>query len=100
MVFNNSFANEQSLRKSLTRDSLNLHRENAFGVISNRRGIVVPMQYSDIVNLGSKEVPLYFTERHIEEAGISVVVYYDSFGKIIRKQAMEADEFEKIYCGN
>ena len=77
-----------------------LHQENAFGVISNRRGIVVPMQYSDIVNLGSKEVPLYFTERHIEEAGISVVVYYDSHGKIIRKQAMEADEFEKIYCGN
>ena len=77
-----------------------LHQENAFGVISNRRGIVVPMQYSDIVNLGSKEVPLYFTERHIEEAGISVVVYYDSHGKIIRKQAMEADEFEKIYCDN
>ncbi len=77
-----------------------LHRENAFGVISNSRGIIVPVQYSDVVNLGSKEVPLYFAERHIEEAGISVIVYYDSRGKIIRKQAMEADEFEKIYCDN
>ena len=88
------------VRDSPTEKIYILHRENAFGVISNRRGIIVPVQYSDVVNLGSKEVPLYFTERHIEEAGISVVVYYDSRGKIIRKQAMEADEFEKIYCGN
>lgn len=77
-----------------------VRQDNAFGVISNRLGTIVPIQYSDIVNLGSLEVPLYFTERHIEEAGISVVIYYDQRGKIIRKQAMEAEEFEKIYCDN
>ena len=77
-----------------------IRQENAFGVISSRRGTVVPIQYSDIVNLGTSEIPLYFTERHIEEAAISVVVYYDQHGKIIRKQAMEAEEFEKIYCDN
>lgn len=77
-----------------------VRQDNAFGVISSRKGIVVPIQYSDIVNVGSQETPLYFTERHIEEAGISVVVYYDQHGKIIRKQAMEAEEFEKIYCDN
>ena len=73
-------------------------QDNAFGVISNRRGLIVPMQYSDIINLGSKEIPIYFTERHIEEAGISVVVYYDRFGKIVRRQAMEGEEFERIVC--
>jgi hypothetical protein len=77
-----------------------VRQENAYGVVSSRRGIVVPLQYSDIVNLGSREIPMYFTERHIEEAGISVVVYYDHAGKIVRKQAMEAEEFEKIYCDN
>jgi hypothetical protein len=77
-----------------------VRQDNAFGVISNRAGTVVPLQYSDVVNIGTQEVPLYFTERHIEEAGISVVVYYDHRGKIIRKQAMEAEEFEKIYCDN
>ena len=77
-----------------------IRQDNAYGVISNRVGTIVPIQYSDIINLGNKEVPLYFTERHIEEAGISVVVYYDQYGKIIRKQAMETEDFEKIYCNN
>ncbi len=77
-----------------------VRQENAFGVLSSRRGTLVPIQYSDVVNLGSKEAPLYFTERNIEEAGISVVVYYDQHGKIVRKQAMEMEEFEKIYCDN
>jgi hypothetical protein len=45
-------------------------------------------------------MPMYFTERHIAEAGISVVIYYDYQGKIVRKQAMEAEEFEKVYCDN
>lgn len=77
-----------------------VRQDNAFGVVSSKRGVIVPLQYSDIVNLGNQDVPLYFTERHIEEAGISVVVYYDQHGKIIRKQALEAEEFEKIYCDN
>ena len=77
-----------------------VRQDNAFGVISSQSGVVVPIQYSDIVNLGTQEQPLYFTEHHIEEAAISVVIYYDHAGKIIRKQAMEASEFEKIYCDN
>jgi len=77
-----------------------VQQDNVFGVISSRRGVIIPIQYSDIVNLGSKETPLYFTERHIAEAGISVVIYYDRQGKIVRKQAMEAEEFEKVYCDN
>ncbi len=77
-----------------------VRQDNATGVISNRKGILVPIQYSDIINLGTSDVPLYFTERHIEEAGISVVVYFDRNGKIVRKQAMETEEFEKIVCDN
>ena len=77
-----------------------VQQDHAYGVISNSRGVVVPIEYTDIVNLGTNEIPLYFTERHISEAGISVVVYYDQQGRIIRKQAMEADEFERISCDN
>jgi len=77
-----------------------VQQDHAYGVISSTRGVVVPIQYTDVLNLGSKEVPLYFTERHIAEAGISVVVYFDRHGKVVRTQAMETDEFEKIACGN
>ncbi|HQQ98875.1 MAG TPA: hypothetical protein PLX35_16500 [Cyclobacteriaceae bacterium] len=77
-----------------------VQQDNVFGVISSKRGVIIPIQYSDIINLGSREMPMYFTERHIAEAGISVVIYYDYQGKIVRKQAMEAEEFEKVYCDN
>jgi hypothetical protein len=43
-------------------------------------------------------VPLYFTEKQVEEAGIYVVIYYDKDGRQLRKQVFETDEYEKIYC--
>ncbi|MEJ0056727.1 MAG: hypothetical protein WDN75_14360 [Bacteroidota bacterium] len=92
--------NFTSIKDSSSEKIVVVRQDNAFGVVSSKHGVVVPIQYSDVVNLGSKEVPLYFTERNIEEAGISVVIYFDRFGKIIRKQAMETEEFEKIYCDN
>lgn len=75
-------------------------QEHQMGVISSRKGVIIPLQYSDVINLGTPEVPLYFTERHIEEAGISVVVYFDQRGKVVRKQAMESEEFDRIACDN
>jgi hypothetical protein len=69
-----------------------------FGVIDNKRGYVIPLTFSDIVNIGSAEDPLYFTEKHVEEAGISVVIYYNSEAKMIRRQVFEEEDYEKIYC--
>jgi hypothetical protein len=75
-----------------------IHRENFYGVLSNTRGEIIPAAYSDIINLGTAEEPLYFAEKHIEEAGIYVIIYFDQNGKILRKQAFEEDEYGKIYC--
>ncbi len=73
-------------------------QENSYGVISNTRGIVIPATFTDIINLGSESVPLYFTEKHVEEAAIFVVIYYDKNGTQLRKQVYEADDYERIYC--
>jgi hypothetical protein len=75
-----------------------IHQDNYYGVISNRRGLIIPATFTDIVNLGDAETPMYFTEKHVEEADIYVVIYYDNHGKSIRKQAFEADEYERIFC--
>ncbi len=75
-----------------------VQRENAYGVISNKRGTIIPATFTDIVNLGSESVPLYFTEKHVEEASIFVVIYYDKNGVQLRKQVYETDDYEKIYC--
>ncbi len=75
-----------------------VHQENAYGVISNKNGVIIPATFSDIINIGSEEEPLYLTEKNVEEAGIYVVIYYDTFGKFIGRQVYEKEEYEKIYC--
>lgn len=77
-----------------------VQQEKVYGVISSRHGVIVPIQYTDVVNLGTRDYPLYYTERHIAEAGITVVVYFDQNGKTVRSQALEADELDKITCDN
>ncbi len=75
-----------------------VHRENYFGVLSSRTGLFIPATFSEILNLGTSEVPFYFTEKYVEEAGIFVVIYYDQHGKLVRRQAFEEDEYEHIFC--
>jgi WG containing repeat len=75
-----------------------IHQDNYYGVISNRHGIIIPPTFTDIINLGDTETPLYFTEKHVEEADMHIVIYYDNNGKLLRKQAFESDEYERILC--
>jgi hypothetical protein len=75
-----------------------VHRENFYGIISSIKGIIIPPTFSAIVNVGTEEYPLYFTDKEVEEAGIHVVIYYDRNGKFLRKQVYEEEEFERIVC--
>lgn len=75
-----------------------IQQENKYGVLSNTRGMVIPATFSDIVNVGSAAQPLYFTEKHVEEASIFVVIYYDKNGVQLRKYVYEGGDYEKIYC--
>lgn len=77
-----------------------VQQERKFGVIHNKKGTIIPINFSDILNVGSRDVPLYFTEKHVEEASIFVVIYYDSKGNMLRKEVYEQDDYEKIYCSN
>ncbi len=75
-----------------------VQQESNYGVISNRKGMIIPATFTDIINVGSASVPLYFTEKHVEEASIFVVIYYDKNGTQLRKQVYETDDYERIYC--
>jgi hypothetical protein len=77
-----------------------IQQENSYGVISNMQGVIIPPTFSDIVNLGSANAPLYFTEKHVEEASIFVVIYYNKNGEQIMRQVFELEDYEKIYCGS
>jgi tetratricopeptide (TPR) repeat protein len=78
-----------------------IQKGHNFGVVSNLRNVFIPITFSDIVNLGSAEEPLYFTEKHIREAGLHIVIYYDRFGNLLRQQIYDnAADYDKIYCSD
>jgi tetratricopeptide (TPR) repeat protein len=76
-----------------------IRREGYYGVISSRRGIVLYPSYSAIYNLSTDTEPFYLTEKHVEEAGIFVLIYYNHAGKLIRRQVVEEEEYESLRCG-
>lgn len=69
-----------------------------YGVLSNARGEIIPTTFNDVVQIGPTDNPVYFTEKHISEAEFYVVIYYDTNGNVIRKQAFEASEYDLVYC--
>lgn len=78
-----------------------VQKENHYGVISNRRKVLIPVTFSDIRNLGSPDEPLYFTEKHIREASLFIVIYYDRDGNMLRKEIYDdATEYDRIYCSD
>ncbi|MBL7870685.1 MAG: hypothetical protein JNM78_03665 [Cyclobacteriaceae bacterium] len=86
------------LRNSAEEKLVRVHRENYYGVISNRKGLIIAPTFHDLINLGTEEIPFYFTEKSVEEAGIYVVIYYDHTGKLVRRQAYEEEEYDRIVC--
>lgn len=86
------------LRETIDDKLAIVQQEHSYGVLSSRKGFILQPTFSDIVNLGSSAKPLYFTEKHVEEASIYVVIYYDENGQLLRRQVFENDDYERIYC--
>jgi acyl carrier protein len=68
------------------------------GVLHNQKGTIIPISYTDVINVGSAEKPLYFTEKNVEEAAIVVVMYYNDQGTMVRKEVYDHEDYGKIYC--
>jgi hypothetical protein len=104
-VKNNNYVFEGISEYKVLRDDeeekiLLITKESKSGILSNRYGVVVGPTFNDIVNIGTRETPVYFCEKYILEADFYVVIYYDAKGRILRKQIFtEPEEYDKIYCG-
>ena len=69
-----------------------------YGILSNKYGEIISLSFNDVVQIGPADRPIYFTEKHIEEAEFYVVIYFDGKGEVIRKQAFESEDYDLIYC--
>jgi hypothetical protein len=88
------------IRNSSTEKLAIVHQQASYGVVHNQNGTIIPISYNDIVNVGSDELPLYFTEKQVEEANIFVVLYYNSKGELLRTAVYDQDDYDKVYCNN
>ena len=75
-----------------------IYQDTSHGVLHNNNGVIIPISYSDIINVGSQEKPLYFTEKYVQEASVYMVIYYDAQGHPLRKEIYDQDDYERIYC--
>ncbi len=75
-----------------------IHQDENYGALHNQKGTIIPVSFSDVINVGSVEEPMYFTEKHIVEASVFVVIYYNSKGEMLRKEVYDQEDYDKIYC--
>jgi hypothetical protein len=68
------------------------------GVYSTKNGLVVPIRFSYVANVGKEDFPIYLTDKEVREANVHVVIYYDHSGRFLRKQVYEEAEFERLIC--
>ena len=72
--------------------------DTGFGVLGTRSGQLINLTFTDIINLGFDNRPIYFAEKYIPEADLYIVIYYSQDGKLLRKQVFSSQEYSKIYC--
>lgn len=71
-------------------------RDGNSGLISNTDGILIPLAYTFIRKAGK----LFIAEKYFREADFYIIVYYNKRGDILRRQGLNAAEYEAIYCDN
>ncbi len=92
------FINFQVIRDDAEEKILKIYTNEGYGIISNKRGVVLAPTYNDLINIGSDTNPLYFAEKHVTEAEFYVVVYANANGDPIKSQAFRGEEYDKIFC--
>ena len=75
-----------------------IRKEEGYGVFHSTKGLIIPTVFHDVMNLGSEETQLYFTETAVSEADIYVVVYYDTNGDKLFSEAYREDIYDSLVC--
>lgn len=73
-------------------------KEGKFGLISNTLGVILKPEFTDIINIGNADHPLFFADQHLNKAGFHVVSYINEGGKLIYSKAYRREEFDRILC--
>lgn len=87
------YANLSSI-KPLDHTYYKITKDNSSGVIDSNNNLIIPLAYTFI----RKADRVFIAEKYFNVADYYVVVYYNLQGELIRKQGMDANEYDAIYC--
>ena len=68
------------------------------GIYSSKSGEVIEPTYYEVMMLGTKENPVFFAEKYIEEANLHVVLYFDKNGNKLFTQTFQEEDYFHIVC--
>ncbi len=77
---------------------LKTYRSSGFGVLSSHKGRLIAEEFTGINDIGEPGRPLYLVEKHIPQASIYVLLYYNGSGNIIKRQVINDPIFERYSC--
>ncbi len=79
---------------------LRFYAERSYGVLSNRRGEILPPVYDGILLFGdpARDNYLFFTEKYVPEAQLHVMVYLNAQGEIVKRLPLAPEQYNRIYC--
>ena len=84
----------------LSEQLLRIYAQQAYGVLSSRRGEVLAPTYDGISLFGDPDANdyLYLTEKYVPEADLYILIYLNAAGKLVKRQALTAEQYDRLYC--
>ncbi|MEM6829089.1 MAG: WG repeat-containing protein [Bacteroidota bacterium] len=73
-------------------------KHGKYGLLSSKSGFLLEPEFTEIVNLGSSEEPLFMADQHLKTAQLHVVSYVNANGKLIMSKAYRKSDFDKLLC--
>ncbi|MBC6427523.1 MAG: WG repeat-containing protein [Ekhidna sp.] len=73
-------------------------QEGKFGMRSNNKGEFLHPEFTDILNIGTRDKAIFLADQHLNQAKYHVVSYLNESGELLFSNAYREEEFEKIIC--
>ncbi|TAG91422.1 MAG: WG repeat-containing protein [Bacteroidetes bacterium] len=69
-----------------------------FGIWHGKKGVIVPPDFDQIINIGTNEKPFFFAERKSQDKKRFQVMYYNHLGSEIWSKVLSEDDYLRLVC--
>ncbi len=73
-------------------------RSSGHGLLSSKKGRIMPEEYTEIRNLTDWKNPLYLAEKHMSQANLYILLHIDQYGQVVKEQTVKDADYNRIVC--